>query len=451
MEDDDDPLTLESLPTALLENIFERLEIQDLARLSAVCKDIRHVIAANPEPFRTVCRTEFGITESPSTFHATWRRVASVGGDTSALAKRTGVTWARLEHWLKTNGKVGREILATLNPPASAEQLAEIESVLGIALPRQLKLVYSVHDGQATEIDRLVDRQADHGLDPSAFHGLFGGYCFYENISSTRLFPLSRLLRYTRMCRDNSIIGQESVVFAASFNFTKLFFLNTRTGQVRVTQADKRMTFPAGPEGDDGLVAWFEEYVHRSLSGRYGIDVIIPELGESSRGILLFPRIEPFMTRAVTRGIVVSASPLFIPEQSIERGANTRFHYAYSVRYSLQTPEEQCELQATDPKSSGTVQPPVIACQLATRHWMIRDHRGVVTGEVRGEGVIGLFPELKAGGPEFVYTSCTPTSTRRTMMGGDFRFAIPSIAAQQSSVDAVCKEMTLEVPEDFIF
>jgi len=41
--------------------------------------------------------------------------------------------------------------------------------------------------------------------------------------------------------------------------------------------------------------------------------------------------------------------------------------------------------------------------------------------EIAGEGVIGKFPVLTPGAPEFVYQSCTAASKEPGSMDGDFR------------------------------
>eukprot|EP00967_Tisochrysis_lutea_P109811 scaffold171179_cov14-Tisochrysis_lutea.AAC.1 len=38
---------------------------------------------------------------------------------------------------------------------------------------------------------------------------------------------------------------------------------------------------------------------------------------------------------------------------------------------------------------------------------IIRDQNGLPVDEVQGDGVIGKFPILTPGGPEFIYQSCT--------------------------------------------
>lgn len=121
---------------------------------------------------------------------------------------------------------------------------------------------------------------------------------------------------------------------------------------------------------------------------------------------------------------------------------SARYFFAYSIRYSLQAEEQQ--------RASGAevVHGDV---QLRTRQWLIRDQKGIVTGEVRGEGVIGLYPHLKAGQGEFRYQSCTHQETVYGSMEGAFTFAPGTLAEPKGrDFDATCARFPLDVPE-FIY
>lgn len=58
-------------------------------------------------------------------------------------------------------------------------------------------------------------------------------------------------------------------------------------------------------------------------------------------------------------------------------------------------------------------------CKLTARHWVITDDTNHVE-EVRGEGVIGKYPEMYPGA-DFEYTSCCPIRTPKGSMSGDFQ------------------------------
>jgi ApaG protein len=104
---------------------------------------------------------------------------------------------------------------------------------------------------------------------------------------------------------------------------------------------------------------------------------------------------DPQMYRAVTRDIEVQVTPRFVPDRSSPD--NNYFFWAYTI--------------AIINHGSDTV-------QLRTRHWRITDATGR-RQEVRGAGVVGEEPVLKAG-ESFEYTSGVPLQTRSGFMVGTY-------------------------------
>ena len=102
------------------------------------------------------------------------------------------------------------------------------------------------------------------------------------------------------------------------------------------------------------------------------------------------------MSTAVTEGVRVSVSSLYLPHQSAPDEG--RFAFAYTVLIRNEGEEQ---------------------AQLRTRHWVITDGRGKIE-EVRGEGVIGEQPILGPG-QEFHYTSGCVLATPRGTMHGSFQ------------------------------
>jgi ApaG protein len=101
------------------------------------------------------------------------------------------------------------------------------------------------------------------------------------------------------------------------------------------------------------------------------------------------------MYRAVTRNIEVVVKPRFVTDRSAPE--NNYFFWAYTI--------------AITNNSDGTV-------QLKTRHWRITDATGR-RQEVRGAGVVGEEPVLKAG-ESFEYTSGVPLQTPSGFMTGSY-------------------------------
>jgi cell wall assembly regulator SMI1 len=54
--------------------------------------------------------------------------------------------WRRIERWLRDNAP---QVLGTLNPGATMEQIEEIETALAVALPSDMKESYRIHNGQS--------------------------------------------------------------------------------------------------------------------------------------------------------------------------------------------------------------------------------------------------------------------------------------------------------------
>jgi len=159
------------------------------------------------------------------------------------------------------------------------------------------------------------------------------------------------------------------------------------------------------------------------------------------RCISLFPAAGPALASAVTRGVHITASPLFAPELSDARNGDV---YCYRISMRLQSLEEQ---------AGGGVR----AVQLRTRHWIVADGSGEET-EIRGEGVIGYTPTLRAGEEAFFYSSRTAVTRgprgapRAGTMRGSLRFAELEGPMAGGEFDAEVPLFHLRLPQDgFLF
>lgn len=102
------------------------------------------------------------------------------------------------------------------------------------------------------------------------------------------------------------------------------------------------------------------------------------------------------MFAATTRGIRVTVTPQYLPDQS--DAAKSQFVWAYHVRIENKGDE---------------------TAQLRSRHWKITDGLGRHQ-EVKGQGVVGKTPRL-CPGEMFEYTSGTSLSTPSGFMGGTYQ------------------------------
>jgi len=123
------------------------------------------------------------------------------------------------------------------------------------------------------------------------------------------------------------------------------------------------------------------------------------------------------MYKAVTRGISVTVSSRFMPDESSpEEG---RFFFAYTIEIL----------------NTGTDR-----VQLRSRYWKIVDANGHIE-EVRGAGVVGKQPVLGPG-ESFSYTSGCPLTTPHGSMQGTYGM----VSASGETFDVDIPAFPLESP-----
>jgi ApaG protein len=124
------------------------------------------------------------------------------------------------------------------------------------------------------------------------------------------------------------------------------------------------------------------------------------------------------MYKAVTRGISVTVTPRFVPEESSPE--EERYFFAYAVEI---------------------INLGIDRVQLRSRYWKIVDGRGQVQ-EVRGAGVVGKQPVLGPG-ESFSYTSGCPLTTPNGTMEGHYTMVAPSGDTFEVEIPA----FSLDVPQ----
>ena len=238
------------------------------------------------------------------------------------------------------------------------------------------------------------------------------------------------------------------LLFAASFDasggLAKLIFVDVTSGDVhlRAMAHSTNRSVPwlrafADPPPDE-CVCVLEAHAARLAAGDLIASELIP--GEPiTRSICLYPVRGPTVSSAITRGVRVVASALFVPEKVF---AGEDF-YAYSVSFALLSEDQQ---RAAWPSSAGPFR---LTCQvqLTHRRWSISDASGEQK-VVEGEGVVGEHPLLAAGAKPFVYSSCTPIRSSPGLMSGAFTFVEGSIARPSGgSFAALCSPFALMRPD----
>jgi ApaG protein len=124
------------------------------------------------------------------------------------------------------------------------------------------------------------------------------------------------------------------------------------------------------------------------------------------------------MYKAVTRGISVTVTPRYMPEESSPE--QSRYFFAYSVEII-----------------NGSLD----RIQLKTRYWKITDANGQVQ-EVRGAGVVGEQPILGPG-ESFSYTSGCPLTTPSGTMQGSYLMETTT----GETFDAEIPAFSLDIPQ----
>ena len=64
------------------------------------------------------------------------------------------VAWARIELWL---AEFAPEVLNSLQPGATDEQISNTEAALGVTFPEDVRASYRIHDGQSPEGPGIMD------------------------------------------------------------------------------------------------------------------------------------------------------------------------------------------------------------------------------------------------------------------------------------------------------
>lgn len=197
---------------------FSYLDSGSICCVATVSTRFHEAIYTNNELWRQLLSNELGVEDNqwpPASGanamideanaarlqYAAWRN--SFLGYSAPEIKVAHQWWMRMEMFLE---KSCRPIKETLNPPVTEHELNQFEQEIGFKFPRLLKLLYKFHDGQNLIFDKIrfekitpdrlsVTTNQIHG---SIFHGLLGGYTFYDELINMRLLPLSHIRIVTR-------------------------------------------------------------------------------------------------------------------------------------------------------------------------------------------------------------------------------------------------------------
>lgn len=410
----------DELPGAILHSVLSRADAGDCARAGCVNRRWSQ-IHSDDELWQSFCLRDFSVKtkldprgnpcKSYREVYKSWRTIFDEYP--RPLVARAKRCWDEIKGWLRCNFV---EVLNSLVPGASLDEIKAAEKELGFQLPPSVRLLYQLCNGQELPDDEYDDENDS----PSCNHvGLLGGYYFYKHFVNVRLLPLQQLVELTLVVREseprlNNIPPKRRVVIAASCHSLKVFFLDCDDGQVYVGTRNLQLTgemIPCTPNQaggadlKDGMLRWLEHYNHCLQTGMYNVRV-----EKGIRSISLFPVKEPLCSEAVTNRIQVQTSAVFVPERSTtEAGRDEPYWFTYSVSMRLLPP------------TNGGSHFFMESAQLLARHWLIHSD-GFRDEEIRAEAVIGLYPHLRPGGDAFMYQSCSGQKSRSGSIEGDFTF-----------------------------
>eukprot|EP00586_Coscinodiscus_wailesii_P023090 CAMPEP_0172506386 /NCGR_PEP_ID=MMETSP1066-20121228/194636_1 /TAXON_ID=671091 /ORGANISM="Coscinodiscus wailesii, Strain CCMP2513" /LENGTH=421 /DNA_ID=CAMNT_0013283401 /DNA_START=325 /DNA_END=1590 /DNA_ORIENTATION=+ len=254
------------------------------------------------------------------------------------------------------------------------------------------------------------------------FDGMFGSYSAYGYYSCTRLHPP----QYIKTRNWGNCILVAGCLLSMKQGMEKCFCIDIETGTLFLRSHTSIRVVAKKSQEPDEFLLWLEEYADRLDSGKIGVGPIDVEL-RGRNAITLYPRFPsnsppivtegvPPVSRAVTRGIEVIASAVYVPQ------GGTRIGFIYSIRVRLMTPDDDDYVSPSD-RGFET-------CQLVSRHWRITNDSTGQIDRVDGQGVIGMHPILREGGyteagedfeGTFQYQSCTG-NIKKGSFGGHMKF-----------------------------
>ncbi|KAI5082144.1 hypothetical protein GOP47_0001887 [Adiantum capillus-veneris] len=452
MEEVQEPSLERELPDAVVHAILRRCDFEDVCR--SACVDRRwHLIASDDSVWQCLCEKDFYLFQ-PSDHHGnicpSYKEAYKLWCMNFRMYPRSVVVrakrcWDSLRDWTSINYP---EIAHSLRPGVSEEDLNNFEGQLGWKLPLAVRVLYRFCGGQdrSPHLNEEDDSDEDSGVDRD-YVGLFGGYRFYEHRVDVHFVSLQKALVLTEhFIPQWGDLGdaRKWVIVAASFPLQKFFLLDCQDGSLFVgtrhlaTHGGLMSCVPRTPEAadaQDSMLRWLEMYSSRLNSGTYTVQRF-----DGYDSISLYPELDPLCSEAVTDGVQVRSSAVFVPEHStLEDDINfANYMFAYSIRMRLLASEDHSPTNVYN------------SCQLVSRHWIIRED-GAFRNEVRGGGVIGQYPLLRRGGRTYTYASCSPLNEPNGSIEGAFTF-VPGSLTKPEGPQFLAKvaEFPLEVPS-FIY
>ncbi|XP_063802326.1 F-box only protein 3 [Pseudophryne corroboree] len=367
------------LPSDPLLLILSHLDFQDLLSCSLVNRRL-HQLSSHDPLWKRPCRQYWLVSDDKKaqksrSWKATFMEYYLDMGRYIHHYAKLKVAWDALKEYL---GEHCPRMISSLKAGVREEDLNDVEQRIGCKIPEDYRCSLRIHNGQKLVVPGLMGSMAlsNHyrsedllDIDTAA-----GG--FQRRMGLKQCLPIT-------FCIHTGLSQYLALADAEGRHRNDIFYQCPDQTAHNPAALDMFITGTSYSQ-------WFITYVEHVVSGDYPIirDQIFRY--EHDKDCV-----------ETTDDITVSVSTSFLPELSSIHPP----HYFFTYRIKMEMAKNAL---------------PEKACQLDSRYWKITNAKGNVE-EVQGPGVVGDYPELKAG-RTYEYTSCTTFSTTSGYMEGYYTF-----------------------------
>lgn len=384
--------SLSSLNVAVLSEILSYVEPVEMVCLILCSNELAHLINKSDLIWHALARSWYELsTKQPN---QSWRE--------SFIAHYTEYPSSYLPHyrtikqlWNRLHQAVSTLLPSfdsTLLPGVSKDTIDRLSIIERVAALSNQPVVVPY---DWLMFNRLVGGQAliDVNNRETYFAGALGGYSVYDTIVNDRLIPFENAIDQWLKDRTARLLPISVNHYARLARAQSWFFayLIDSRGQIVRRTGHGDTSHVISPS----FTAFLTDYVTKLEAGLFEAN---------DQGICRSLRDDPMGSVAVTEGIRVRVSVLYIPEMSIADDDTMRHTFTYHIKI-----DHDCSTS--------------IKAKLTTRRWTIIDGSGHEE-EVEGPGVIGKFPTIYPGCPVFEYNSISGVQTTTGSMHGYFLFKV---------------------------
>jgi len=237
---------------------------------------------------------------------------------------------------------------------------------------------------------------------------LFGGFTYYQFMYTFHFLPFTKPLEFETLKKYKFL-----TLTICKYTGNRLF--------VDIHNVLKRghgSIFMARSQKNEYGKKYLTVYLFKPSITKFLDDLQYCEYNEHEEILSHFDSFHRPLSDVTTRGIRVRTAAIFNPWDRSYDGEL----FTYQIRVSPNGVEGKWKL--------------------TTRHWIINDNG--IPHEVKGPGVIGLYPVVKEGAKEFTYQSCTPMHGFQGSMKGELYFKNQETGEE---IPAIVGEAKLGIPQ----